>query len=68
MRSPCCGRLVMRTGSTYRGEHLADVSLDRRRDGEMSHLLEVRAVEVAVGRDTVEIEQFAAELVADLSE
>ncbi len=48
-------------------EHLADASLDRRRDGDVSRLLEVRVVEVAVGRDTVEIEQFAAELLADLS-
>ena len=45
-----------------------DASLDRRRDGDVSRLLEVRVVEVAVGRDTVEIEQVAAELLADLSE
>ena len=52
----------------WSGEHLADASLDRRRDGDVSRLLEVRVVEAAVGGDTVEIEQFAAELVADLSE
>src|SRR5437773_12358067 len=49
MSAPCttsrCGGL---------DEHLADASLDRRRDGDMSRLLEVRVVEVAVGRDTVE--------------
>ena len=34
----------------------------------MSLLLEVRIVQLAVGRDAVEIEQLAAELVAHLSE
>jgi hypothetical protein len=66
---PCLRRLKSHSHQRKTSDqHLADASLDRRRDGDMSRLLEVRLVEVALGRDTVEIEQFPAELVADLSE
>ena len=50
------------SGRRDRAEYLNNALLDGRRDGPVAGLVEMDAVEVAVGGDTVEVEQLAAEL------